>query len=311
MKPLDHQLLRRDLLRTCGLSAVACAVAPNRLFATSQGMQTRTVPKSGEKIALIGMGTWRTFDVRASRENVEQLTQVLQIFFQNGGQLIDSSPMYGRAESMLGKTLPGVENSKRLFTATKVWTDGEQAGIEQMKQSAKRMGVETIDLMQIHNLRDWKTHLRTLRKAKEEGRIRYIGVTTSHGRFHGALTSLLKAEPFDFVQFSYNIVNRDAERVLLPLAQEKGIATLINRPFRRGELFRVVKGKPLPAWATEIDCDTWAQVFLKFASGHPAVTCLIPATSKPKHMADNVRAGYGRMPDQRMRERMAAHVQSL
>ena len=274
-------------------------------------MQTRTVPKSGEKIALIGMGTWRTFDVRASRENVEQLTQVLQIFFQNGGQLIDSSPMYGRAESMLGKTLPGVENSKRLFTATKVWTDGEQAGIEQMKQSAKRMGVETIDLMQIHNLRDWKTHLRTLRKAKEEGRIRYIGVTTSHGRFHGALTSLLKAEPFDFVQFSYNIVNRDAERVLLPLAQEKGIATLINRPFRRGELFRVVKGKPLPAWATEIDCDTWAQVFLKFASGHPAVTCLIPATSKPKHMADNVRAGYGRMPDQRMRERMAAHVQSL
>jgi diketogulonate reductase-like aldo/keto reductase len=311
MKTNDYLLHRRDLMQLGGLSALAWAVGPSRLCATRQVMQTRAVPKTGEQLALVGMGTSRTFDVRANAQNIEQLTEVLQIFFAKGGQLIDSSPMYGNAESMLGKTLPAVTGKERLFTATKVWTDGEQAGIAQMKQSAERIGVKTIDLMQIHNLRDWQTHLKTLRKSKEQGQIRYIGVTTSHGRFHDELVKLLRTEPFDFVQFSYNIVNRDVEATLLPLAQDKGVATLINRPFEGGDLFRAVKGKSLPKWAAEIGCKTWAQFFLKFAAGHRAVTCLIPATSKPEHMADNMQAGYGPMPDQKTRERMAEHILSL
>ena len=311
MKPNDYLLHRRHLMQLGGLSAMAWVAGTGRLSATRQVMQTRAIPKTGEHLALMGMGTSRTFDVRATPQNIEQLTEVLQIFFAKGGQLIDSSPMYGNAETMLGKTLPGAKGKEGLFTATKVWTDGEQAGIAQMKQSAQRMGVNTIDLMQIHNLRDWKTHLKTLRKSKEQGEIRYIGVTTSHGRFHEELAKLLQTEPFDFVQFSYNIINRDVEATLLPLAQDKGIATLINRPFQGGDLFRAVKGESLPKWASEIDCQTWAQFFLKFAAGHRAVTCLIPATSKPEHMADNMQSGYGRMPDEKTRDRMAKHILSL
>jgi len=192
-----------------------------------------------------------------------------------------------------------------------VWTNGRGEGIKQMERSMRRLGVEQIDLMQIHNLRDWQTHIDTLVDWKTEGRIRYIGITTSHGRYHDELEEILLQLPLDFVQFSYNILNRTAEQRLLPIAREKGIATLINRPYQRGSLFRKVKGKPLPAWAAEFDCASWGQFFLKFIAAHPAVTCIIPATSKLKHMVDNMAAGYGRLPDEPTRQRMIRLIETL
>jgi diketogulonate reductase-like aldo/keto reductase len=219
--------------------------------------------------------------------------------------------MYGSAESVLGELLTGVNNRNALFAATKVWTDGKASGIRQMHQSMARMRVDRFDLMQIHNLRDWKVHIETLKAWKEQGKIRYLGITTSHNRAHEELMRALKAESFDFVQFTYNIGNRESEKRLLPLAQDRGIATLINRPFQRGRLFHHVKGMPLPDWAREFDCATWGQFFLKFTLSHPATTCVIPATSKPHHMVDNMAAGFGRLPDAAMRKRMIAYVESL
>ena len=232
------------------------------------------------------------------------LLEVMRAFFDNGGQLIDSSPMYGSAEAVTGALLQAVDNKASLFTATKVWTYGKTEGIEQMQRSLQRLGVERIDLMQIHNLRDWQVQLETLQEWKAQGRIRYIGITTSHGRYHDQLETILQNQALDFVQFSYNIGNRDAEQRLLPIARERGIATLINRPYQRGSLFRAVKGRALPEWAAEIDCASWGQFFLKFIASHPDVTCIIPATSKLKHMVDNMAAGYGRMPDAALRKRM-------
>ncbi|MCZ6663529.1 MAG: aldo/keto reductase, partial [Actinobacteria bacterium] len=271
----------------------------------------RAIPSTGEMLPVMGMGSSRTFDISLDDTTRTQLGEVLQRFFDHGGTLIDSSPMYGSAESVLGELLQGVSNKDVLFAATKVWTDGKESGIQQMGQSMERMHVDRFDLMQIHNLRDWKIHLKTLRDWKEQGKIRYIGITTSHNRAHDELIEALKAERFDFVQFSYNLGNRESEKRLLSLAKDKGIATLINRPFQRGELFQHVKGKSLPDWAGEFDCASWAQFFLKFVLSHPAVTCAIPATSKPRHMADNMAAGFGRLPDDAMRKRMIAHVESL
>ena len=219
--------------------------------------------------------------------------------------------MYGNAETVIGELLGATKNRDGLFAATKVWTYGRESGIEQMNASMQKMGVSVMDLMQIHNLRDWQVHLKTLREWKEQGKIRYIGMTTSHGRAHAELESVMKSEPLDFVQFSYNIDNRVAEQRLLPVAADNGIAVLINRPFQRGSLFRVAKGKSLPQWATEFDCTSWGQFFLKFAASHPAVTCVIPATSKLKHMLDNMAAGFGRLPDNEMRQRMIRHMESL
>jgi diketogulonate reductase-like aldo/keto reductase len=207
--------------------------------------------------------------------------------------------------------LQAVDNRAALFSATKVWTYGKSEGIEQMKRSMQRLEVERIDLMQIHNLRDWKVQLETLQEWKAQGRIRYIGITTSHGRYHDELETILQQQPLDFVQFSYNIGNRDAEQRLLPIAHERGIATLINRPYQRGSLFRKVKGQPLPDWASEFDCASWGQFFLKFIASHPHVTCIIPATSKLKHMVDNMAAGYGRLPDAQLRERMIKTIEAL
>ncbi len=198
-----------------------------------------------------------------------------------------------------------------LFAATKVWTDGEEAGIRQMENSLRKWGLRRFDLMQIHNLRDWRTHLKTLQEWKAEGKIRYLGITTSHGRFHRELLEILRSEPLDFVQFSYNIEDRSAEERLLPLAAERGLAVLINRPYQRGELFRKVKGKALPEWAAEFGCTSWGQFFLKFIASHPAVTCVIPATADPRHMRDNMAAGFGRLPDAAMRKRMLAYFASL
>jgi diketogulonate reductase-like aldo/keto reductase len=271
----------------------------------------RTIPSSGELLPVMGMGTSRTFDVNTKRSTLEGLTRVLEIFFAEQGSLIDSSPMYGAAEGVLGQVLANLSPKPRMFAATKVWTEGREAGVEQMERSSELMGVPAFDLMQIHNLRDWKTHMKTLRSWKEEGKIRYLGVTTSHKRFHEQLEQIMRDEPLDFVQFSYNIENRLAEERLLPLAADKGIATLINRPFQRGSLFAKSKGKELPGLAAELGCDSWAQFFLKFIIAHPAVTCLIPATSHVHHMHDNMSANFGAVPDESQRQAMLKIYQAL
>ena len=272
---------------------------------------TKPIPSSAEQLPVIGMGTSRTFDVNNDPATLARLGAVLQEFSANGGTVIDSSPMYGAAERVLGELLKAVEAPGKVFAATKVWTDGRESGVRQMARSRQLWGVEQFDLMQIHNLRDWRVHYETISSMKDEGRIRYIGITTSHGRYHDELESILKSHPFDFVQFSYNISNREVERRLLPLAADRGIAVLVNRPFARGSLFRKTRGRPLPDWASDFDCGSWGQFFLKYVVSHPAVTCAIPATSKVHHMVDNMGAGFGRLPDPAMREQMASLFRSL
>ncbi len=303
---------RRDMIKTLFAAGTAALTLPARLsLAGPANAINRVIPSSGERLPVMGMGSSGTFDVHLDGATRAQLTEVLRHFFDQGGAVIDSSPMYGSAESVLGELLTGVSNRDALFAATKVWTNGKASGIQQMHQSMARMRVDRFDLIQIHNLRDWKTHIKTLKAWKEQGKIRYLGITTSHNRAHDELIRALKAESFDFVQFTYNIANRESEKRLSPLAQDRGIATLINRPFQRGRLFHHVKGMPLPDWAREFDCATWGQFFLKFTLSHPATTCVIPATSKPRHMVDNMAAGFGRLPDAAMRKRMIAHVESL
>ncbi len=303
-------LSRRGFIKSAAAVTLLSGL-PARSMASATQAINRPIPSSGERLAVIGLGTSRTFNVSADTASLSALQPVLQAFFDHGGQLIDSSPMYGNAEEVTGRLLQQVRNRQSLFAATKVWTWGREDGIEQMERSARRMGVERFDLMQIHNLRDWEIHIETLREWKEAGRVRYLGITTSHGRFHNELERIIRDESLDFVQFSYNIADRVAEQRLLPLAAEHGTATLINRPYQRGSLFRRVRGKPLPAWAAEFDCASWGQFFLKFIVSHPAVTCVIPATSKLKHMVDNMGAGFGRLPDPKTRTRMIELVESL
>ena len=253
-----------------GLAGVFAAglVIPGGAFAAS-GQIRKAIPKTGEMLPVIGMGTSRTFDASGDAELLAQLQQVTQTFFDMGGGMIDSSPMYGSAQEVIGQLLPKVKGKKNLFAATKVWIDGKEEGIEQMEESRQQWGIKLFDLMQIHNLVDWETHLETLKQMKADGKIRYIGITTSHGRFHHQLKDILRKHAFDFVQLTYNIGNRDVESPLLSIAQEKDIAVIVNRPYQRGDLFRQVKGKSLPLWAREFDCTSWGQYFLK-------ICCLAP-----------------------------------
>lgn len=282
-------------------------------FASAQPREpiTRAIPSSGERLPVIGMGTWITFDagsIPAARQN---LLPVLQNFFDAGGAVIDSSPMYGSSESVLGELLPQVRNAARLFAATKVWTPGRALGVSQMERSRQLWDVRRFDLMQIHNMLDWETHIETLKSMKSTGKVRYIGITTSHGARHDAMERVMQREPFDFVQFTYNLADRTVERRLLPLAAERRLAVIVNRPFDGGGLFRAVRNRALPAYASEIDCSAWSQLFLKFIVSHPAVTCAIPATSNPDHMRENMRALYGRLPDAALRKRIAADFAAL
>jgi diketogulonate reductase-like aldo/keto reductase len=299
---------RRHFLQRLGLAAAAVPLVP-AAQATSRSPISKRIPSSGEAIPVIGLGTSRTFDAAPGAER-SALAPVLQAFFDHGGALIDSSPMYRAAEETIGELLK-VSRHAKVVAATKVWTDGKQAGVEQMERSRRLWGVPRFDLMQIHNLRDWQVHVATLKEWKAENRIRYIGITTSHGRMHDELERALGREPFDFVQLSYNLEDREAEQRLLPLAAERGIGVLVNRPFQLGGLFDKVRGKALPPWAKEFGIASWAQYFLKFAVSHPAVTCAIPATSKVKHMEDNMGAGYGALPDAATRERMARFVEAV
>jgi len=271
----------------------------------------KPIPSSGELLPVIGMGTSRTFETGGDTELLTRLQAVMQAFFDHGGGMIDSSPMYGSAQRAIGQLLPKISGERNLFAATKVWIDGRDSGIRQMEESRQLWGIERFDLMQIHNLVDWETHLETLRQMKADGAIRYLGITTSHGRYHSALQNILQRHAFDFVQLTYNLGNREVESRLLPIARERGIAVIVNRPFQRGSLFRRVKDKPLPAWAAEFDCASWGQFFLKFAVSHPAVTCAIPATTKVKHMQDNMLAGQGQLPNAKQRDQMVDYFGTL
>ena len=271
----------------------------------------RPIPSSQEMVPVIGMGTSRTFDKPADPDNLANLAAVMGALFAGKGSIIDTSPMYGAAESRVGDILRQLSNRPDLFAATKVWSTGREEGIAQMQTSARRMEVERFDLIAVHNLQDWKTQLKTLEQWKAEEKVRYIGITTSHGRHRSELLEIMRSHPLDFVQFSYNIEDRTAQEQLLPLAQDRGIATMINRPYQRGSLFARSGGRPLPEVATDIDCDSWGQFYLKFILGHPAVTCIIPATSKLSHMEDNMKANFGRLPDEKQRLEMLRVFNSL
>ena len=274
-------------------------------------MLTRPIPQTNEPLPVVGLGTWQAFDVGSERAALDQRKEVLRILLEAGGKVIDSSPMYGRAEAVVGTLLTEMKAHDRTFLATKVWTSGEAAGIAQMKASAAKLQAPAIDLMQIHNLVDWRTHLRTLRAWKEQKKFRYIGITHYTDSALDELAAVIRAERIDFVQFAYSIDGRAAEARLLPLCAERGVAVLVNRPFGSGSLFGQVKGKALPEWASELDCASWSQFFLKYILGHPAVTCVIPGTAKPEHMRDNVAAGLGKLPDDAQRRRMAEYWESL
>src|SRR5882724_11346110 len=297
------RLTRRAVLR---LMAVAAA-GPGGAGAVSPIMG-RPVPSSGEMMPAVGLGTWRTFDVGEAPAERAPLKDVLKRFVELGGRVVDSSPMYGAAESVVGDLASELGLTDKLFLATKVWTSGREAGIAQMEQSLRRLRARRVDLMQIHNLLDWRTHLRTLRQWKETGRIRYLGVTHYTSSAYDELERVLRSEPLDFVQVNYPLGEREAERRILPLARDRGIAVLANRPFSEGGLFQRVRGQAVPTWAAEFDCESWAQLFLKWILAHPAVTCVIPATSRPQHLADNMKAGSGPLPDAATRDRMAALV---
>ncbi|WP_428659967.1 aldo/keto reductase [Runella sp.] len=297
------------MLRLTGASCAAVWLHPSSLFSSNaQTMIQRKIPSTGELLPIVGLGTWQQFDVGLSESERQQLTEVLTQMIEQGGKLIDSSPMYGRSEQVIGElsTLPAI-NSK-LFYATKVWTNGKEAGIRQMQESMTKMRRKTLDLMQIHNLVDYKTHLQTLYKWKEEGKIRYIGITHYTASAHEELERIIKAETIDFVQFNYSIRIRNAEKRLLNAAKEKGVAVIINEPFESGTLFSAVKGKKLPDWAAENDINSWGQYFLKYILAHEAVNCVIPGTSNPKHVVDNISAGLGRLPDEKLRLKMIDYL---
>jgi diketogulonate reductase-like aldo/keto reductase len=269
----------------------------------------RAIPSSGEQIPALGLGSWITFNVGNDRAARAQCTEVMREFFATGGRLIDSSPMYGSSQGFIGDGLQQLAAQPRVFSAEKVWTSSP--GAAQIEATRQLWRVPAFDLLQVHNLLAWQEQLPLLQRMKAAGKLRYVGITTSEGRRHGELEQIMRTQRIDFVQLSYNLLDRDVEERLLPLARDRGIAVLVNRPFRRGELLRPLQRHPLPAWAGEIDCTSWAQIALKFVVSHPAVTCAIPATSSPAHVRENMAAARGRLPDEALRKRMAQHVQEI
>ncbi|TQV88095.1 aldo/keto reductase [Aliikangiella coralliicola] len=310
---------RRDLIKLLAAAPLLSAI-PREVMALGElsgGAKPvskpilRKIPTSGEMIPSVGMGSYQTFNISNSSPQKENLLKVLQAFFEAGGQLIDSSPMYGRSESVIGELVSQIAPKPDFFAASKVWTYGKQAGIDAIGETERRMRVTAMDLMQVHNLRDWEIQLKTLYQMKDEGKLRYAGITTSFLGQYQEFEDVMRAEKLDFVQLNYNIKVREAEKRLLPLAQDKGIAVIVNMPYEKGRLFKFVKGKSLPEWSKEFDCESWGQFFLKFILSHPAVTCAIPATSKVRHMKDNMQAMHGRLPDQKMRQKMLTYFENI
>ena len=274
-------------------------------------MLKRPIPRSGELLSAVGVGTWQTFDVGAKAPERAELKDVLRLLVEAGGSVVDSSPMYGKAEGVAGDLAADLGLREKLFFATKVWTSGRESGIRQMEDSFRLMRTQRMDLMQVHNLLDLAVHSKTLREWKAAGRIRYIGITHYHDGAHAELENIVRTRTWDFVQFNYSMAEPEAEARLLPACADSGTAVIVNRPFSQGSLFPKVKGKDLPAWAAEFDCTSWAQFFLKYLLSHPAVTCVIPGTRRVAHLKDNVQAGMGRLPDAAMRRRMAQYLERL
>ncbi len=307
---------RREALRRIGAGvagllgapAISAWTRPHQPAGSRPPILTRPIPSSGEALPVIGVGTWQTFDVGGDAARRAELAGVLAAFVELGGKVIDSSPMYGSSEAVVGDLARQQGLRPKLFVATKVWTSGKASGVAQMNDSMRKLGADPIDLMQVHNLVDAATHLDTLRGWKREGRVRYIGVTHYTAGSYGEVAAVVASQPLDFIQINYSIGARAAERRLLPLARERSVAVIANRPFAGGELFRRLRTRPLPEYAAEIGCTSWAQLMLKFIVSHPAITCAIPGTSKVEHLRDNMRAAEGALPDERLRARIAAEV---
>jgi len=298
---------RRELLKL--LAAPAALLPASHVWSEDRQVLTRSIPSTGEAVPVVGLGSWITFNVGDDPVARDSCTNVMRAFFENGGRMIDSSPMYGSAQEVIGYGLERLGRPKKLFSADKVWTwsDGEQ----QIEESLKLWGVSKFDLLQIHNLLSWEDHLPILRAMKDAGQLRYIGITTSEGRRHDEFIEIMRKEPLDFIQVTYNILDREVEADILPLAAERGMAVIVNRPFRQGALTDALEGQPLPPMAAEIGCGTWAQFLLKFIISHPAVTCAIPATSNVEHVRENMLAARDPLPDAAMRQRMIEYVAAL
>jgi diketogulonate reductase-like aldo/keto reductase len=287
-------------------ATLGLATADAMTATPSPPVMRRAIPASGELLPVVGLGTYQVLDVDESPQAIAPLEPVMRTLVEAGGSLVDSSPMYGNAETITGALSAGLGLRERLFLATKVWTSGREAGIQQMQTSFRRMRTQRMDLMQVHNLLDWRTHLDTLQGWKKEGRVRYLGITHYHAGAHAELEKLLRSRQWDFVQVNYSIAETEAGERLLPAAADLGVAVIVNRPFAQGALFSRVRGLALPDWAAEFDCGSWAQFFLKWILSDPAVTCVIPASRKADHTRDNMAAGLGRLPDAATRRRMAA-----
>ncbi len=312
---MKEKLTRREATKLLSAGAAGLLLPVRASCAQTKGesstMLMRAIPSSDEKLPAIGLGTWRTFDVDFTSDTRRQLEGVLSLFVKLGGRVIDTSPMYGRAEEVIGDLTATLGIRDKLFLATKVWTRGKESGISSMERSMVRLRTKRIDLMQVHNLVDVHTHLATLREWKEQGRIRYIGITHYESGAFSEVEKIMRSEKLDFVQINYSLMEREAEERVLPLAQERGIAVVVNRPFGGGDLFARARAKQLPDWATQFDCPSWAQFFLKWILANRAVTCTIPATNKPPHLEDNMQGGIGQLPDAKMRQRMVELVSSL
>ena len=301
---------RRGMIATVAGGFAAAVLHPFDGLAQTAPI-TRRIPSSGERLPAIGLGSWITFNVGNDPELRDECAGVMRAFFAAGGRLIDSSPMYGSAQEVIGYGLRKLGRVPSLFSADKVWTSSGDDGPEQIEESRANWGVQRFDLLQVHNLVAWEKHLRTLFAMKEEGRLRYVGITTSEGRRHDEFERIMATQPIDFVQVTYNVLDREVERRILPLAQDRGIAVIVNRPFRQGELIHSVQRHRLPPWSTEFGAASWAQYLLKFIVSHPAVTCAIPATTQVAHVRENMGAASGILPDGATRRRMIGYVEGL
>jgi diketogulonate reductase-like aldo/keto reductase len=301
---------RRTFLQGA-VAAATAGVLPAIALGQPVAPVTRPIPSTGETIPAVGLGSWITFNVGDDPVLMDECADVMAAFFEAGGRMIDSSPMYGSSQPVIGHGLERLGRPKALFSAEKVWTSSGESGPAQIERSRRLWGVDRFDLVQVHNLLAWEAHLRTLLDMKAAGKLRYVGITTSEGRRHDLFEEIMRSQPLDFVQFTYNIVDREAEERLLPLAADRGMAVIVNRPFQRGALTQRLEGEPLPGLATEIGASTWAQFILKFILSHPAVTVAIPATARVDHVRENMAAASGPLPDAAMRDRMAAYVRDL
>lgn len=309
---MKNHLSRREALNHIGALTSAALLNSSAMMANNQqNMLQREIPSSKKKLPVVGLGSWLQFDVGKSENERQGLVQVLKSMNKQGGKLIDSSPMYGRAEEVIGDLTAASGEADQFFYATKVWTTGKQAGIDQMNSSFKKMKRQKMDLMQIHNLQDWQTHIKTLKDWKEQGKIRYVGITHYTASAHDELERIVKSGVVEFVQFNYSIKVRNAEKSLLSAAKDHGVAVIINEPFDSGNLFKLVKGKTLPAWVADYDIKSWAQFFLKYILSNTAVNCVIPGTSDEKHLIDNMGAGYGKLPDQVGLKKMLTFIESI